>query len=188
MRLSTLLALIALGALFVWSARVMDRPDPRDPLSNGAAQAVDGDSLRLNGQMMRLQGIDAPEFNQTCQRDGRDVNCGREAAAALRKLLARAPVTCVGDRHDRYQRLLVTCRSMGVDIAAAQVRAGMAVATEDYFVEEAEARNEGRGLWAGTFDQPRDWRAAHPPPLVPPAGAPATPGKPAAVPTPPQRP
>lgn len=183
MRLSTLIALMALGALFVWSQRVLERPGPGDIVSNGTAVAIDGDSLRVNGQEMRLQGMDAPEFSQTCQRSGKEVACGREAAAALRKILARAPVTCLGTEHDRYGRLLVTCRVMGADVAAMQVRNGMAVSYGDYLVEEAEARNDNRGLWAGTFDMPRDWRALHPSHrAAPPASATSD------VPVPPKRP
>ncbi|HRK25599.1 MAG TPA: thermonuclease family protein [Beijerinckiaceae bacterium] len=188
MRLSTLVSLIVLVLLFVWSTRQMDRPVPGDPLSNGRAEAVDGDSLRMNGEEMRLLGIDAPEFSQTCKRGGQDWKCGREAAQHLRRLLARAPVTCIGHERDRYNRLLVTCRSLGVDLGAAQVKAGMAIANGGYFVEEAEARNESRGLWAGEFDNPRDYRILHPsrqPAATPPQ--PQTP-RPATVPTPPQRP
>ncbi|MFZ2102858.1 MAG: hypothetical protein WAU86_20070 [Oricola sp.] len=31
---------------------------------------VDGDTLRLNGERVRLLGIDAPEKSQTCDKDG----------------------------------------------------------------------------------------------------------------------
>lgn len=181
MRLKTLLALMALGALAVWSQQVLERQHPADRVANGQAQAIDGDSLRVDGQEMRLKGIDAPEFNQTCQRMGKEVPCGREAASALRRILARGPVTCVGFEQDRYRRLLVTCRSLGADVGALMVKSGMAVSFGDYLLEEAEARNDNRGLWSGTFEMPRDWRAAHPRSLEPSP-------RPAAVPTPPQKP
>lgn len=185
MRLSTLLALAALVALFVWSQRVLERPLPGDTVATGMAQVIDGDSLRINGQEMRLKGIDAPEFNQTCQRAGKDVPCGREAAAALRRLLARGPITCVGHEQDRYARLLVSCRIRGADVAAIMVKEGLVVSYGDYLVEEAEARNDNRGLWSGSFDMPRDWRAAHPAHRTAPAGEPP---RPAEVPRPPERP
>ena len=186
MRLSTLIALMALGALFVWSQQVLNRPGPGDIISNGAAIAIDGDSLRVNGQEMRLQGIDAPEFLQTCQRAGKEVACGREAAASLRKILARGPVTCIGTERDRYARLLVTCRIMGTDIAAVQVKTGMAVSYGDYLVEEAEARNDNRGVWSGTFDMPREWRALHPSHRGAPPAAPQS--QPSSPPAPSHRP
>lgn len=194
MRLSTLVTFIVLALLFVWSTRVMDRPVPGDPLSSGRAEALDGDSIRMNGEELRLQGIDAPEYSQPCTRGGQKWECGREAARNLRRLIARAPITCVGYERDRYNRLLVTCRSLGVDLGAAQVKAGLAIANGDYFVEEAEARNETRGIWAGEFDNPRDYRALHPsrqPGSPSPQGAasPLSPApRPAQVPTPPQRP
>jgi endonuclease YncB( thermonuclease family) len=128
----------------------------------GAAEAIDGDSLRMQGEEMRLKGIDAPEFLQVCRVSGRETPCGREARAALRKLLASGLATCIGDERDRYGRLLVHCRVRGIDINAAMVRDGQAVAFGSYEREEAEARAAYRGLWAGEFDRPRDWRARHP--------------------------
>lgn len=183
MRLSTLFALLCLVALGWWSKSALERPMAGDPLSNGMAEAIDGDSLRMKGVELRLKGIDAPEFSQTCTHGGRTVACGREAAAALRKILARAPVTCVGYETDRYGRLLVTCRSLGADIAAMQVRAGLAVSYGDYLIEEAEARNAGAGIWAGEFEPPQDWRARHrdrplPQPAPRPADVPAPPHRP----------
>ena len=32
----------------------------------GAARVVDGDTLEVKGEKLRLQGIDAPEMAQTC--------------------------------------------------------------------------------------------------------------------------
>lgn len=37
---------------------------------SGPAYAVDGDTLILNDRQVRLAGIDAPELDQSCQRDG----------------------------------------------------------------------------------------------------------------------
>ena len=54
------------------------------------------------------------------------------------------------------------CYYRGIDINAAMVRAGWAVAykrySNDYVADEAEARVAKRGLWAGTFQQPEKWR------------------------------
>lgn len=188
MKLSTLLAFAALVAMFIWSQQVMQRPDPLNPAAFGKVEAVDGDSLRVSGRMIRLQGIDAPEFNQTCRREGQETRCGREAAQALKRLISKGEVTCKGFEHDRYDRLLATCTVVGEDIGAALVKSGHAVAYGDYVLEEAEARANKRGLWAGTFDFPRDWRALHPSRAEsPPPQSPSTPA-PAHLPTPPKRP
>ncbi len=153
--IGSLTILIAAGALLYALLGVPQRE------STGAAEAIDGDSLRLNGEEMRLRGIDAPEFSQMCQAGGRDSPCGREARAALRKLLSSGLATCIGDERDRYGRLLVSCRVRGIDVNAAMVRDGQAVAFGGYEREEAEAKAAFRGLWAGTFERPRDWRARH---------------------------
>lgn len=185
MKLSTLLALAALVAMFIWAQRVNQRPDMTRPDMAGRAQAMDGDSLVVNGTRIRLQGIDAPEYNQTCRRDGVEYRCGREAAQALRRLLGRGEVACKGFEHDRYDRLLGTCTVGEINLAAQMVRDGHAVAFGDYVIEEAKARNEKKGLWAGEFTTPRDWRREHPridPPIVPPPLVPAD------IPAPPPRP
>jgi endonuclease YncB( thermonuclease family) len=127
----------------------------------GAAEAIDGDSLRLAGEEMRLKGIDAPEFAQTCQVSRQTVECGRESRAALRKLLRSGLVTCIGSERDRFGRLLVSCRVRGVDINAAMVRDGYAIAFGGFEREEAEAKAAYRGIWAGEFERPQDWRRRH---------------------------
>lgn len=190
MRLSTVLALAALVAMFIWAQGVNQRPDPLAGKAAGKVQVIDGDSLNVNGQAIRLQGIDAPEFQQVCTRNGAEYRCGREAFQALRRLIGQNEVNCRGFEHDRYNRLLGTCTVTGENIAAHMVREGYAVSYGDYLVEEAKARNEKKGLWAGEFDMPRDWRAMHPrytaPVEPPPAEAPSH-GQPHA-PLPPRRP
>lgn len=125
----------------------------------GVAEVIDGDSLRISSVEMRLRGIDAPEFTQICSVSGRETACGREARDALRKLVQRGLVTCVGDERDRYGRLLVVCRVRGAEINAAMVREGHAVAFGNYESEEAQAKAAFAGLWAGEFERPRAWRA-----------------------------
>lgn len=151
---STVLLAAAGGAL--WLVRGQVEKDV-----TGAAEAIDGDSLRVGGVEVRLRGIDAPELMQTCQVSGRETPCGREARAHLRRFTSSGLVTCIGSERDRFGRLLGRCRIRGIDINAAMVRDGHAVAYGDYASEEAEARAAYRGLWAGTFARPRDWRATH---------------------------
>src|SRR5918992_4757425 len=47
----------------------------------GAVDIIDGDSFRRSKDEIRLNGIDAPEYRQSCHdKAGRDWDCGREAA------------------------------------------------------------------------------------------------------------
>lgn len=124
----------------------------------GGARAIDGDSLVVQGREMRLKGLDAPEARQLCTLGGQSVACGREATQALRRWLARGPVSCIGHETDRYGRLLVTCRVNGADIGADLVRNGLAVDFGSYPSEEREARAAYRGLWSGEFERPEEYR------------------------------
>lgn len=146
-------AIIALSLLVL--AMIGQEPDE---LVTGAAHAIDGDSLVVNGREMRLKGLDAPEARQMCGIDGKEVACGRQATVALRRWLARGPVTCTGNEQDRYRRLLVTCRVNGQDIGADLVRNGFAIAYGSYAEEEKFAANDNRGIWAGTFERPEAYR------------------------------
>jgi len=131
---------------------------------SGAAAVVDGDTLMVGGQKVRLWGIDAPESQQLCAKAGSRYQCGSEATAHLRALVSRGPVRCEVKTYDRYKRAVAVCRSQGRDVGAEMVHAGWALAfvrySHEYVGAEAEARSARRGMWAGTFDAPWDWRAA----------------------------
>jgi endonuclease YncB( thermonuclease family) len=128
----------------------------------GRATVADGDTIELEGERVRLSGIDAPEFNQTCQRDGTAVACGRMARGHLVALIDGDAVACKSAGRDRYDRLLAECFVGTENLNAAMVRDGWALSGGDYPAEEARARSGKRGLWAMGFDDPRDWRADHP--------------------------
>ena len=53
------------------------------------------------------------------------------------------------------------CRSGGVELNRRQVEDGWAVAYGDYADAERSARERRVGLWAGSFDRPREWRVEH---------------------------
>jgi len=129
----------------------------------GVAEAIDGDSLRLLGEELRLEGIDAPEYRQTCRdRAGGEVACGRQARRALAAMLALGTTRCTISRADRYGRGLARCWQGDAEINAALVRQGNAVSYGSYQAEEAEAKAAGRGIWATSFERPQDWRRSHP--------------------------
>lgn len=133
-------------------------------LGTGTLQVVDGDSLRRGDLDIRLHGIDAPEYRQTC-RDKHDSEypCGKQAANALRGLVGKQEVSCRSIETDRYGRSVAVCRIGGLEINGEMVRLGWAVAytrhSLSYVRMEAEARRARRGIWAGNFEKPEDYRA-----------------------------
>src|SRR5919198_5868082 len=74
------LAAAILGLLILVTARI-DRVATRHV--GGEAMVSDGDTITLKGQRVRLRGIDAPEYNQTCEKGGASYACGRAAREAL---------------------------------------------------------------------------------------------------------
>lgn len=127
----------------------------------GQARVNDGDTITIAGERLRIRGIDAPEFNQRCREGESGYPCGRRSLESLRDLLGAASVTCKGWERDRYGRRLVTCLAGDRDIGAMQVSRGWAVSYGAYTAEEADARAAKRGMWAGEFDRPSEWRARY---------------------------
>ncbi len=127
----------------------------------GTAAVIDGDTIEVHGQRIRLHGIDAPESLQVCRRDGKPWQCGKDAANALADKIARRPVTCEDLGRDRYKRIIGRCAVAGEDMGEWMVSQGLALAYRryslDYVDEEATARTARRGIWAGEFVKPWEW-------------------------------
>jgi len=126
------------------------------------ARVIDGDTIDISGQRIRLHGIDTPEAKQTCQREGATWLCGAAATKALRKLIGGARITCIRRDKDRYGRVVAVCHANGLNLNAAMVQSGMALAyrkySDDYTGQEMSAKAGRRGLWAGQFIPPWEWR------------------------------
>ncbi len=139
---------------------------PPGPLS-GAAVVVDGDSLEISGTRIRLEGIDAPELEQSCaDPKGQSWPCGRAATRALRAHAQGHELKCEQKGLDQYKRVLAVCfLPDGSDLNAWIVRQGWALAygyAQVYRPEQDEAQAAKRGIWAGTFTPPHEWRQQHP--------------------------
>ncbi len=128
----------------------------------GTASVIDGDTIEVRGQRIRLHGIDAPESRQFCRRDGKPWQCGKDAANALADKIARRTGTCEDLGRDRYKRIIARCTVASEDLGEWMVSQGLALAYRryslDYVDEEAEARAARRGIWAGEFVKPWEWR------------------------------
>ena len=129
---------------------------------SGRARVVDGDSLVVSGQQIRLHGIDAPEANQSCVAAGRRWQCGLSAARALDERIGGGSVSCAEEDRDRYGRIVAVCRVGGADLNAWMVAQGFALAyrhySRAYVGEEHSAKAARRGVWQGQFVEPWKWR------------------------------
>ncbi|EHJ1703264.1 TPA: thermonuclease family protein [Enterobacter roggenkampii] len=128
-------------------------------------RVLDGDTVEiLAGNVatrVRLNGIDAPEKAQPF---------GQRSRQALTAIVGGKTVLAVGEKRDRYGRLLATLILDGRDINATQVYSGMAwvyrykgLATEpEYLRYERDARTARRGLWSEKEPvEPSNWRQRH---------------------------
>ena len=132
----------------------------------GPARVIDGDTIEIAGERIRLHGIDAPEIKQTCWTNkGKDWRCGQEATLALATIVGDHSITCKGDERDKYGRLIATCFVGKIRINATMVARGWALAyrqySNEYVPEEDDARIHKRGLWRGMFMPPWEWRRRH---------------------------
>jgi len=124
----------------------------------------DGDTLRLDGQKIRLWGIDAPELQQQCQSGQGAYTCGQSAREALQALVAGRTVECEARYTDRYRRTVSICFADGVELNEAMVRAGWALdyvrySKGHYAEDQAIAQRESSGIWSGRFVEPWVWRS-----------------------------
>lgn len=133
-----------------------------------AETVYSGDTLLLNGDLIRLRAIDAPEAGQICRLNNRTQDCGEEATRALRRILDGAYVMCAleGEADPRpagASDRIVTCTAIRngreeFSVARRMVEEGYAVAQGDLYQREAEeAAARARGLTTWCTLRPDAW-------------------------------
>ena len=128
---------------------------------------VDGDTVHLLNDneeklKVRLQHIDAPELDQSY---------GKESRFVLEKLILNKKVTVIGDKKDKYKRLLGVISLDEVDVNLEMIKAGAAwhfkkyakfdQAQEQYQIydeHEHQAKLKKIGLWKEKAISPWLWR------------------------------
>jgi len=128
----------------------------------------DGGTLELGDTTYRLDGIDAPPFDQICIDDHADSwTCGVEARDQLVRLIGDRQVRCEDLGHDAAykKRHIGICTVEGETTSLNQllVRQGFALDFEPsakgrFKDDEAGARDNRRGLWKGCFIAPQEFR------------------------------
>ena len=156
--------IVGLCVLAVIPADAYAAPISAQPEIVGITSVIDGDTIEIHGQRIRLHGIDAPESSQECLSSNRTPwRCGQRAALVLAEHIANSAIRCHPLDRDRYGRIIATCLKGSEDISKWIVANGWAVAFRrfslDYAEDEERARRARRGLWEGTFEMPWDWRA-----------------------------
>jgi len=105
------------------------------------------------------------ESSQLCRNNNSDLyRCGAEAANRLSSFTAGKVVNCAPVGHDSYRRTVARCSINGVDIAEWLVRNGLALdwprySHSQYSPAQDSARHGEKGIWAGTWTPPWEYRA-----------------------------
>jgi endonuclease YncB( thermonuclease family) len=126
----------------------------------GQASIIDGDTLEIHGNRIRLWGVDAPESDQLCRgEDSLQYRCGAKAANELDAFIDKRPVSCIPISLDQYGRTVATCSVGGVDLGEWLVRNGFALDWPEYSRGQygdiqREAEHAGRGMWEGSYVEP----------------------------------
>ena len=138
---------------------------------NGTATVIDGDTLKINHEKIRLFGIDSPEIKQKCKKPYlkivfftfyKNYNCGVVSKLKLKQYVNKKNVKCVFNSRDRYNRLIADCYINEKNINSWMVKNGHAVAykrySKKYIFDEEYAQKNKLGIWEGSFVEPEIWR------------------------------
>jgi endonuclease YncB( thermonuclease family) len=138
---------------------------PATPSLAADATAKDGNNIQLGDVTFRLDGIEAPAFDQMCIDEHADAwACGAAARDQLTKLIGDKPVRCddLGADPSFKRRRLGVCTVEGAGTSLNQqlVQDGLALADAKgkFKTEETAAHDAKRGLWKGCFVTPMDFR------------------------------
>jgi len=144
---SMILLLAACGQLNTDAGRTVPAGDPSDRIA-GVASVIDGDTIEIHGQRIRLSGFDSPERGKTCA----GTNVYQKAALYLSDQIGTRTVTCNSTGKDSYDRAVATCRVNGADLGDLMVGAGWArdwpkYSQGAYADAEVRARAARKGVW-----------------------------------------
>ncbi len=140
-----------------------------DKQFSGIAKIIDGDSLNVDDREVRLFGIDAPEYHQSCfDSKNHQYSCGKISQQFLYDLANGRKVVCHYAEKDKYKRYLGKCEIGTISINQELIKNGMAViynfteSDEVMDMLESKAKEQKMGIWQGAFQLPKDYRKSHP--------------------------
>ena len=141
---------------------------------SGLPKIIDGDTIHINNYKFRLEGIDAPEMRQQCQKESlkissiigftfyKDYSCGKVSKEKLISKIRGSKIKCIFTTKDKYKRYIATCYKEKINLNQWMVRNGYAIAyrrySKKYVPDEDFAKEKKLGLWQGKFMNPEKWR------------------------------
>ena len=135
------------------------------PIVSQMVTVIDGDTMIVGGEHIRLWGVDAPEIEQICTNHaGLDWQCGLVAKQFLEDAIEGATIVCQRKNGDRYGRTVALCQyGAAYDIAAVMVSNGFALdwpkySGGDYREQQSAAAEAELGVWSGKFVEPWTYR------------------------------
>ena len=124
----------------------------------GKARIIDGDTIHIEKNKIRLYGIDAPEINQTCTINKIIWECGIESSQALESIVSEEEVRCEIVDIDQYKRFVAICFVKNINLSQHMVQNGWAVAyryySDDFINDEKIAEKNKASIWQGKFLDP----------------------------------
>lgn len=140
-----------------------------DKSFSGKTFVLDGDSIKVGVNEVRLVEIDAPEYSQKCfDEKKQEYACGQISRDFLIKLAGGKEVKCFYAQKDKYDRFLGKCWVGEISINQEILKNGMAVIYNFAEVDEkmvgfeSDAKTKKIGIWRGAFQLPKDYRKEHP--------------------------
>ena len=140
----------------------------------GIPKIIDGDTIHIGQNKIRLEGIDSPEIQQKCNKEYLQVSfiinfslkknypCGVDSKKALSSKIDKSEIKCSILSKDKYKRYLATCFKGSLNLNKWMVKNGQAVAytrySKKYVNDEKHAKDNKLGIWKGTFLKPEKWR------------------------------
>ena len=130
---------------------------------------IDGDTIKINNEVIRFGGIDAPESyykgkKQTCFLGKKIIYCGDISKKKLEIKIGNNKVKCVKEKNkDIYNRIIAECFIGEESLSKYMVRSGYAFDYKRYSKgkfsdDEIFAKKNIKGIWKMKFDYPWIWR------------------------------
>lgn len=159
-RISTLPRQLLAASLLLLAGSCANAQAPgslnKGDLITGTAVVVDGSSLDIKSNRIRIWGVDTPERGAWCYRNGRRWKPADDATSALRRCVQGKTVTCRVQNIERSwfrRRHTSECWTEdGQDVGECMIRGGWATDytcfSDGYYRDlETEAKNKDMGLW-----------------------------------------